>query len=119
MDPSLGTRILPARLTCADYSYGLYLANYPIQQLFRARIEDGKGHCRTSSGRRRFCKRCATALWLDDPQWPELVHPFASVIDTPLPVPPSRVHMMLRFKPAWVVPHFGRGAAVGRNGIWR
>lgn len=79
--------------------------------IYHARIRDRRGHCRTSSGRRHFCRRCATALWLDDPQWPELVHPFASAVDTPLPVPPSRVHLMLRFKAPWVVPHFGRGDA--------
>jgi hypothetical protein len=37
------------------------------------------------------------------------VHPFASAIDTPLPKPPSKVHLMLRFKPSWVVPDIGRG----------
>ena len=79
--------------------------------IYRARVDDGAGHCRLSSGRRHFCTRCASALWLADPEWPELVHPFASAVDTPLPVSPSRVHMMLRFKPHWVVPHFGRGDA--------
>ncbi len=24
-------------------------------------------------------------LWVFDPQWPELIHPFASIVDTPLP----------------------------------
>ena len=79
--------------------------------IYRARVDDGTGHCRISIGRRHSCTRCASALWLADPEWPELVHPFASAVDTPLPVPPSRVHMMLRFKPRWVVPHFGRGDA--------
>lgn len=76
--------------------------------VYRARIEAG-GHCRTSKGQRHFCSRCATALWLFDPQWPELIHPFASAIDTPLPAPPSSVHLMLRYKPDWVRPQFGRG----------
>ena len=35
-------------------------------------------------------------------------HPFASAIDTPLPVPPSRVHLMLKYKASWVVPAIGR-----------
>ncbi len=80
-------------------------------RIYRARIEDDDGHCRTSAGRRHFCGKCATALWLDDPQWPELVHPFASAIDTELPKPPSKVHLMLRFKPGWVKPDFGRGVS--------
>ena len=77
--------------------------------VYRARIRDDSGHCRTSSGERNFCVKCASALWLYDPEWPELVHPFASAIDTPLPRPPSKVHLMLRFKPSWVVPDVGRG----------
>jgi hypothetical protein len=37
-----------------------------------------------------------------DPRWPELVHPFASAIDTPLRKPPERTHLMLEFKAPWV-----------------
>ena len=55
-----------------------------------------------SDGERRFCSRCGSALWVWDPHWPELVHPFASAIDTPLPAPPERVHIMLGSKPDWV-----------------
>jgi hypothetical protein len=77
--------------------------------IFRARIEGDDGHCHTSQGERNFCSKCATAVGLYDPEWPELVHPFASAIDTKLPVPPSKVHLMLRFKPRWVKPDFGRG----------
>jgi len=76
-------------------------------EIYRAEIADGEGHCRTGSGERNFCGRCASALWLFDPHWPELVHPFASAIDTPLPKPPSKVHLMLRFKAPWVVPEIG------------
>jgi len=32
-----------------------------------------------------------------------LVHPHASAIDTPLPVPPDQVHMMLGSRAPWVV----------------
>lgn len=35
--------------------------------------------------RRDFCRHCGSALWLYDPRWPELVHLFASAIETPLP----------------------------------
>jgi hypothetical protein len=51
---------------------------------------------------RHFCTRCGTMLWVYDDDWPDLVHPFASAIDSDLPEPPERVHMMLDFKPAWV-----------------
>ncbi len=51
---------------------------------------------------RSFCRRCGTALWLRDPQRPDLVHPFAGVIDTPLPKPPEQVHAMLGAKANWV-----------------
>ena len=55
-----------------------------------------------SPGERRFCARCGSALWLWDPRWPDLVHPFASAIDTPLPEAPATVHMMLGSKAGWV-----------------
>ena len=40
-------------------------------------------------------------------QWPELIHPFASAIDTELPAPPASVHLLLRDKAGWVVPQVG------------
>jgi hypothetical protein len=73
--------------------------------VYRARMEDGS----TSSGQRHFCSRCGSALWLYDPTWPDLVHPHASAIDTPLPVPPERVHIMLGSKASWVEPEFRKG----------
>lgn len=54
-----------------------------------------------SDARRHFCSRCGSALWAFDPTWPELVHPFASAVDTPLPVPPSRVHIMEDYRVPW------------------
>ena len=75
--------------------------------VYRAEIADESGACRTSSGERNFCTRCGAALWLYDPSWPELVHPFASVIDSDLPVAPERTHLMLRFKADWVEPRIG------------
>lgn len=76
--------------------------------VYRAEIAGEDGACETSTGERNFCRRCATTLWLYDPAWPELIHPFASAIDSELPVPPARVHLMLAFKPSWVKPRFGR-----------
>ncbi len=32
----------------------------------------------------------------------ELIHPFASAIDTPLPIPPEHTHLMLGSKASWV-----------------
>ncbi len=55
-----------------------------------------------SPGERRFCKKCGTALWVWDPRWPDLVHPFASAVDSDLPEPPEQVHMMLGSKANWV-----------------
>jgi hypothetical protein len=77
--------------------------------VYRAKIWDDDGKtCEISTGERNYCRKCATALWLFDASWPELVHPFASCIDTPLPVPPVRTHLMLRYKPAWVKPVIGK-----------
>jgi hypothetical protein len=76
-------------------------------RIWRAEIEDDDGHCKTSSGQRHFCARCASALWIADPEWPEMIYPFASAINDPLPVPPARVHLMLRFKAGWVEPAIG------------
>lgn len=55
-----------------------------------------------SSAERHFCGRCGSALWVFDPGWPELVHPFASAIDSELPIPPERVHLLLDSKAGWV-----------------
>jgi hypothetical protein len=50
---------------------------------------------------RNFCKHCGSFLWLFNPMWPALVHPFASAIDTPLPKPPERVRLMLNYAAPW------------------
>jgi len=76
--------------------------------VYRAIIKDPEtGESRESPGRRHFCKKCGSALWLWDPRWPKLVHPFASAVDTDLPVPPERTHMMLGSKATWVEVHAG------------
>jgi hypothetical protein len=75
--------------------------------VYRAEICGEDGRCEVSTGERSFCSLCATALWLFSPQWPDLVHPFASAIDSTLPAPPSRVHLMLKYKPAWVALNLG------------
>ncbi len=71
----------------------------------------GKFHAtidgRRSRAERHFCTRCGSPLWLFDRRWPSLIHPLASAIDTPLPRPPARVHMMLASKADWVQPDIG------------
>lgn len=47
-------------------------------------------------------------LWLFDPAWPELVHPFASAIDSELPVPPEHTHLLLDSKAEWVEVEAGK-----------
>jgi hypothetical protein len=68
---------------------------------YQAKIREDDGTCRLSSGQRHFCTSCGSALWLFDPQWPDLVHPHASAIDTPLPRAPERVHMLLDSRAGW------------------
>jgi len=71
--------------------------------VYNARITDPEsGETTVSPGERSFCRHCGTALWVWDPRWSELVHPFASAIDTALPTPPERTHLMLDFKAPWV-----------------
>lgn len=68
----------------------------------------GEQRTHTSTAQRHFCRRCGSALWLYDPEWPELVHPFASAIDTPLPTPPEHTHLLLVDKAPWVEVKAGR-----------
>ena len=70
-------------------------------RVYQAQITEGD-RVRQSTGQRHFCGKCGTALWLWDPTWPELVHPHAGAIDTPLPTPPENVHILLDSKAAWV-----------------
>lgn len=100
--------------------------------VYRAEIrDDERPQGETSTGERNFCRRCGAALWLYDPTWPELVHPFASAVDTELPKPPQRTHLMLKYKPSWVEPDIREGDLVfdlypeesiadwhRRNGMW-
>ncbi len=73
--------------------------------VYRAMQKDEEtGELTHSPGQRHFCSLCGTALWVWDPRWPELVHPFASAIDTALPIAPEHTHIMLEFKANWVEP---------------
>jgi hypothetical protein len=66
---------------------------------------------RAGTAERHFCGICGSALWVWDARWPDLVHPHASAIDTPLPIPPENAHIMLPFKADWVAPHIRPGDA--------
>ncbi|MET0382118.1 MAG: GFA family protein [Burkholderiaceae bacterium] len=90
------------------YAINLGAANDSLQvdgrqhlSVYQARLEGGG----RSTAQRHFCKLCGTALWLYDPTWPDLVHPHAGAIDTPLHKPPDVTHMMLGSKPDWVDVH--------------
>lgn len=54
---------------------------------------------------RRFCRQCGSPLWIQDARWPELLHPYSGAVDTELPEPPERQHLMLDFKAGWVPVH--------------
>ena len=60
-----------------------------------------------SPGKRHFCNRCGSGLWVWDPRWPDLVHPHASAIDSDLTLPPHRWHMMLGSRANWAEPEVG------------
>ena len=76
--------------------------------VYRARLQNpDTGVEHESQCERSFCERCGSGLWAWDPRWPELVHPLASAIDSELPVPPERTHLMLGSKASWVVPDMG------------
>ncbi|GLS17206.1 alanine acetyltransferase [Labrys miyagiensis] len=63
--------------------------------------EEGQPDTR-SPAERNFCGECGSALWLWDSRWPELIHPHASAIDTPLPKPPEVVEAALAYAPDWI-----------------
>lgn len=69
---------------------------------FHALIREPGRRARRSRAWRHFCRKCGSPLWLWDPRWPELIHPHASAIDTPLPRPPEVVEAALADAPDWV-----------------
>lgn len=70
--------------------------------VYRALIKNAAGVAEKSPAERNFCKHCGSNLWVWDPRWPALIHPFASAIDDELPYPPERTHLMLGSKADWV-----------------
>ncbi|OGI69269.1 MAG: alanine acetyltransferase [Candidatus Muproteobacteria bacterium RBG_16_60_9] len=89
-------------------SESLVVAGKRNVTVYQVRCVDSETEAVTkSSARRSFCKICGSALWVWSPEWPELIHPFASAVDTPLPLPPERTHLMLGSKAPWVEVHTG------------
>jgi hypothetical protein len=64
---------------------------------------------RPKQGRRHFCRKCGSALWVWDKRWAAWIYPFASAIDTPLPLPRERQHILLDSKASWVRVPSGPG----------
>jgi len=73
--------------------------------VYRAQVPDEEGVTKASYCERRFCSRCGSGLWVYSPEWPELVHPFASAIDSELPAAPEHTHILLDSKASWVPLH--------------
>lgn len=91
----------------ADYST-LEVQGKDSIGVYSATISDEEsGTERQSLAQRNFCRVCASALWVWDPRWPELVHPFASAIDTALPIPPEHTHLMTASRASWIELHTG------------
>ncbi|KAJ7720850.1 Mss4-like protein [Mycena maculata] len=65
-------------------------------------LDRGTPEERIATSERNFCSKCSAMLWLHDPTWPDLVHPFASAIDSPLQVPKKLVCVKMVDKPEYV-----------------
>jgi hypothetical protein len=80
---------------------------YAINVMGKAATMKVKGrtriyHATRGGPDRHFCPKCGSALWLWDRRWAQWVYPFASAIDTRLPAPKERQHIMLDSKASWV-----------------
>ena len=86
---------------------------YAINVMGKAETMKVKGrtsiyHATRGGPDRHFCPKCGSALWLWDRRWAQWLYPFASAIDTKLPVPKERQHVMLGSKANWVTVPKGR-----------
>lgn len=79
--------------------------------IYQAILREPGRRATRSPARRHFCLKCGSPLWLWDPRWPELVHPHASAIDTPLPKPPEVVDAYLDSAAPWEDVPRGKGRA--------
>ncbi len=83
-------------------AHSLQVEGLEFISVYQAKRKDEDGNDVLGPAERRFCKCCGSALWAWDPRWPELIHPFASAIDTELPMAPERTHLMVDYKASWV-----------------
>ncbi len=106
------------RKTAGSGGYGINLGGAAKTLKVRGRKHLGSYHAvmrepgkrpTRSKAMRQFCLLCGSALWLFDPRWPDLIHPHASAIDTPLPKPPEVVEAALEWVANWVDVPRGRG----------
>ncbi len=82
---------------------GLQVEGHEYVKTYRASIRREKDPAPRPSGHaRHFCGECGTHLWARHDRWPDLIHPVASSVDTPLPAAPTHTHIFLRSKPEWV-----------------
>ncbi|KAI0058121.1 hypothetical protein BV25DRAFT_1811333 [Artomyces pyxidatus] len=51
--------------------------------IYNAVLNRGQANQSIATSERHFCSKCSAMLWLWDETWPELLHPFASAIDSP------------------------------------
>jgi len=74
-------------------------------RVYRAKVRKSETkQWKISNAERRFCGQCGSGLWVFSPTWPEMIHPFASAIDSNLPIPPERIHILQNSKANWVNP---------------
>ncbi|MEH6545533.1 MAG: GFA family protein [Sneathiella sp.] len=99
-------------INLGGYSSSLEVVGAEHITIYQAAIEMTDGEYQTSNAKRHFCAKCGSGLWLSDSRWPELVHPFASAIDTELPVPPERTYMMTASKNSWIPVNCGKNDKV-------
>jgi len=99
------------RKTAGSGGFGINLGarveGMAVEGADHIRIYDPVGG-RTDGSGRRFCGDCGTPLWNWDGGWPDLIHPHAGAIDTPLPVPPAHVEIMLGSAPDWARAGLGK-----------
>ncbi len=89
---------------------GLRVEGETHVKTYRATIQREKDPVPRPSGHaRHFCGECGSHLWARHDRWPDLIHPVASSVDTPLPIAPTHSHVFLRSKPAWVPVDAGSG----------
>jgi len=59
--------------------------------------QDGLGY-----SRRSFCSECGSMLWNFNENHSQWIYPFASAIDTALPLPTKFRHIMVKYRENWV-----------------